>query len=133
MFDISVPANQAFVGNGIINHNTVNMPEDATVEEVEHAYVEGWKLGLKAVAIYRDNCKVGQPLSADQEGDHRHRRGHRGRPRPGAQALPKQRPSKTTSFRVGDIKGYLTAGPTRTTGSARSSSRSPSRARPCRG
>src|SRR5579862_3375217 len=43
---------------------TVNMPESATVEEVEEIYFEGWKLGLKALAIYRDNCKVGQPLSA---------------------------------------------------------------------
>src|SRR6202021_924184 len=42
---------------------TVNMPESATVEEIEKIYFEGWKLGLKALAIYRDNCKVGQPLS----------------------------------------------------------------------
>src|ERR1039458_3017497 len=42
---------------------TVNMPETATVEEIERIYFEGWKLGLKALAIYRDNCKVGQPLS----------------------------------------------------------------------
>ena len=42
---------------------TVNMPESATVEEIERIYFEGWKLGLKALAIYRDNCKVGQPLS----------------------------------------------------------------------
>ena len=42
---------------------TVNMPENATVEDIEKIYVEGWKLGLKALAIYRDNCKVGQPLS----------------------------------------------------------------------
>jgi ribonucleoside-diphosphate reductase alpha chain len=89
---------------------TVNMPEHVTVEEVEHAYVEGWKLGLKALAIYRDNCKVGQPLSADRkvttdtgaviEVDHA----------PVRRRLPKQRPSRTTSFRVGDIEGYLTAG-----------------------
>jgi ribonucleoside-diphosphate reductase alpha chain len=89
---------------------TVNMPESVTVEEVERAYVEGWKLGLKALAIYRDNCKVGQPLSADRkvttdtgaviELDHA----------PVRRRLPKQRPSKTTSFRVGDIEGYLTAG-----------------------
>src|SRR5579864_3104591 len=43
---------------------TVNMPESATVEDIEKIYIEGWKLGLKALAIYRDNCKVGQPLSA---------------------------------------------------------------------
>jgi ribonucleotide reductase alpha subunit len=110
VFDLSVPVQHAFVGNGIVNHNTVNMPEQVTVEEVEHAYVEGWKLGLKALAIYRDNCKVGQPLSADRkvttdtgaviELDHA----------PVRRRLPKQRPSKTTSFRVGDIEGYLTAG-----------------------
>ena len=43
------------------------MPEEATVEEVEQLFVESWKLGLKAVAIYRDNCKVAQPLSADKK------------------------------------------------------------------
>jgi ribonucleoside-diphosphate reductase alpha chain len=110
VFDLSVPVQHAFVGNGIVNHNTVNMPEQVTVEDVEHAYVEGWKLGLKALAIYRDNCKVGQPLSADRkvttdtgaviEVDHA----------PVRRRLPKQRPSQTTSFRVGDIEGYLTAG-----------------------
>src|SRR5581483_3047520 len=42
---------------------TVNMPESATVEDIERIYFEGWKLGLKALAIYRDNCKVGQPLT----------------------------------------------------------------------
>jgi hypothetical protein len=110
VFDLSVPIQHAFVGNGIVNHNTVNMPEQVTVEDVEHAYVEGWKLGLKALAIYRDNCKVGQPLSADKkittdtgaviEVDQA----------PVRRRLPKQRPSRTTSFRVGDIEGYLTAG-----------------------
>src|ERR1700733_1962601 len=45
---------------------TVNMPESATVEDIEKIYYEGWKLGLKALAIYRDNCKVGQPLSASK-------------------------------------------------------------------
>ena len=45
---------------------TVNMPETATVEDIEKIYFEGWKLGLKALAIYRDNCKVGQPLSASK-------------------------------------------------------------------
>ena len=42
---------------------TVNLPESATVEDIESIYMEGWKLGLKALAVYRDNCKVGQPLS----------------------------------------------------------------------
>ncbi|MGH9172523.1 MAG: vitamin B12-dependent ribonucleotide reductase [Acidimicrobiales bacterium] len=63
VYDISVPATQAFVGNGIVNHNTVNMPERVTVEEVEQLHIDAWKMGLKAIAIYRDNCKVAQPLS----------------------------------------------------------------------
>jgi len=101
-------AAQPFLSGAI--SKTVNMPEHVTVEDVEHAYVEGWKLGLKALAIYRDNCKVGQPLSADKkittdtgaviEVAHA----------PVRKRLPKQRPSRTTSFRVGDIEGYLTAG-----------------------
>ena len=53
---------QPFLSGAI--SKTVNMPETATVEDVERIYLEGWKLGLKALAIYRDNCKVGQPLSA---------------------------------------------------------------------
>src|SRR5579872_165260 len=52
---------QPFLSGSI--SKTVNMPEAATVEDIEKIYVEGWKLGLKALAIYRDNCKVGQPLS----------------------------------------------------------------------
>ena len=52
---------QPFISGAI--SKTVNMPESATVEEVEEIYFEGWKMGMKALAIYRDNCKVGQPLS----------------------------------------------------------------------
>src|SRR5690348_6138830 len=52
---------QPFLSGAI--SKTVNMPEAATVEDIEKIYIEGWKLGLKALAIYRDNCKVGQPLS----------------------------------------------------------------------
>ena len=63
MFDLSVPETHAFVANGIVNHNTVNLPESATAEDIESIYLEGWKLGLKALAVYRYNCKVGQPLS----------------------------------------------------------------------
>jgi ribonucleoside-diphosphate reductase alpha chain len=124
VFDLSVPAIHAFVGNGIVNHNTVNMPESVSVEEVEKAYHEGWKLGLKALAIYRDNCKVGQPLSAtksskvtaaaDTEGDRRVVADTGAvlevDNAPVRRRLPRTRPSKTTSFRVGDIEGYLTAG-----------------------
>ena len=52
---------QPFLSGAI--SKTVNMPETATVEEIEDVYFQGWKLGLKALAVYRDNCKVGQPLS----------------------------------------------------------------------
>ena len=55
---------QPFLSGAI--SKTVNMPETATVEEIEEIYFQGWKLGLKALAIYRDNCKVGQPLSDAQ-------------------------------------------------------------------
>ena len=58
-------AAQPFISGAI--SKTVNMPEEATVEEVEQLFIESWKLGLKAVAIYRDNCKVAQPLSADKK------------------------------------------------------------------
>ena len=61
---------QPFISGAI--SKTVNMPEEATVEDVEELHIESWQLGLKAVAIYRDNCKVGQPLStAKKDGDGR--------------------------------------------------------------
>ncbi|MBI4729913.1 MAG: Hint domain-containing protein [Acidobacteria bacterium] len=100
---------QPFISGAI--SKTVNMPESATVEEVEQLLVEGWRLGLKALALYRDNCKVAQPLSAD---------GKRQRARaeaaviatgqPQRRRLPKSRPAQTTSFRVGDAEGYINAG-----------------------
>ncbi|MGH9082099.1 MAG: vitamin B12-dependent ribonucleotide reductase, partial [Acidimicrobiales bacterium] len=67
VYDLSVPATHAFVGNGIVNHNTVNMPEDVSVDDVEKLHVDAWRLGIKAVAIYRDNCKVAQPLSTTKK------------------------------------------------------------------
>jgi ribonucleoside-diphosphate reductase alpha chain len=100
-------AAQPFISGAI--SKTVNMPEEATVEEVEQLFVESWKLGLKAVAIYRDNCKVAQPLSADKKKS-------AAEPQPSELAhpvrkrLPMSRPSRTTSFQVGDAEGYITAG-----------------------
>jgi adenosylcobalamin-dependent ribonucleoside-diphosphate reductase len=67
VFDVSVPYTHAFVANGIMNHNTVNLPEEVTVEEIEQLHLDAWRLGIKAVAIYRDNCKVGQPLSTTKK------------------------------------------------------------------
>ena len=101
-------ATQPFLSGAI--SKTVNMPEQVTVEDVEHAYVQGWKLGLKALAIYWDNCKVGQPLSADRKVTTDTGAVIEVDEAPVRRRLPKQRPSRTTSFRVGDIEGYLTAG-----------------------
>ncbi len=91
---------------------TVNLPESATVEDVEDVYFQGWKLGLKALALYRDNCKVGQPLSDLPAG--RRATEVAAAPvlaeiRPVRRRLPKKRPSQTISFAVGGAEGYLTA------------------------
>ncbi|MCZ9342497.1 vitamin B12-dependent ribonucleotide reductase, partial [Streptomyces sp. TRM76130] len=99
---------------------TVNMPESATVEEVEEIYYEAWKLGVKALAIYRDNCKVGQPLSAKTK-DVKEENAEAPAAveptkvekvveyRPVRKRLPKGRPGITTSFTVGGAEGYMTA------------------------
>ena len=102
---------QPFLSGAI--SKTVNLPEDATVEEIEEVYYEGWKLGLKALAVYRDNCKVGQPLSAGK-GANEGKSDSAVQAAPVATAvrkrLPKSRPSRTTSFMVGGAEGYMTAG-----------------------
>ncbi|MER6143860.1 vitamin B12-dependent ribonucleotide reductase [Streptomyces sparsogenes] len=105
-------AAQPFLSGAI--SKTVNMPESATVEEIEEIYFEGWKLGLKALAIYRDNCKVGQPLSAKKKEE---KAVEQAEPeaekvveyRPVRKRLPKGRPGITTSFTVGGAEGYMTA------------------------
>ncbi|MGW1450125.1 vitamin B12-dependent ribonucleotide reductase [Micromonospora sp. NPDC002411] len=109
---------QPFVSGAI--SKTVNMPEAATVEDVEKIYFEGWKLGLKALAIYRDNCKVGQPLSVAKSNKATDSAAATvaAEPasvekvieyRPVRKRLPKKRPSETVSFSVGGAEGYLTA------------------------
>ena len=104
-------ATQPFLSGAI--SKTVNMPETATVEDVENIYFEGWKLGLKALAIYRDNCKVGQPLSDARKkadgaaaGPHEVEQREAG---PVRRRLPKQRTATVTSFSVGGAEGYMTA------------------------
>ena len=105
---------QPFLSGAI--SKTVNMPESATVEDVEEVYTEGWKLGLKAIAIYRDNCKVGQPLSDGKKKETKtgvtattpevpleERRAVR-------RKLPPTRPARTYSYSVGGADGYITAG-----------------------
>ena len=94
----------------------MNIPESATVEEIAEVHAQGWKMGLKALAVYRDNCKVGQPLSVADQGKvgDRGERSRSRRPsrsleyRPVRKRLPKKRPSETVSFSVGGAEGYLT-------------------------
>ncbi|GAB3072176.1 vitamin B12-dependent ribonucleotide reductase [Intrasporangium mesophilum] len=111
-------ATQPFLSGAI--SKTVNLPESATVEEIEDVYLQGWKLGLKALAVYRDNCKVGQPLSdAGSTAKEAKASGDAAAEvkvekvieyRPVRRRLPKRRTSQTTSFAVGGAEGYLTAG-----------------------
>ncbi|HSW98752.1 MAG TPA: vitamin B12-dependent ribonucleotide reductase [Candidatus Saccharimonadales bacterium] len=116
---------QPFISGAI--SKTVNMPEDVTVEDVEQLHIDSWKLGLKAVAIYRDNCKVAQPLSTTKKDDKKEE--------PAAQAaaatpaaaaesvndrivvkgairrvLPRRRTARTYKFRIADLKGFFTVG-----------------------
>ncbi len=110
VFDLSVPLTHAFVANGIVNHNTVSLPESATVEDIEKIYFEGWKLGLKALAIYRDNCKVGQPLSvAKRKAAEAVEPATPHEVRPVRRRLPKQRSAMVTRFSVAGAEGYMTA------------------------
>jgi ribonucleoside-diphosphate reductase alpha chain len=89
---------------------TVNLPESATVEDIEKIYFEGWKLGLKALAIYRDNCKVGQPLSVSKK-----QTAEAPEPatphdvRPVRRRLPRTRSATVTRFSVAGAEGYMTA------------------------
>ncbi len=95
---------QPFISGAI--SKTVNMPEHVSVEEVEQLFLESWRLGLKAVAIYRDNCKVAQPLSADKKVKATE---PATLAQPVRRRLPRTRPSITTKFEVGDAEGYITA------------------------
>jgi ribonucleoside-diphosphate reductase alpha chain len=111
---------QPFISGAI--SKTINMPEEVTVEEVEALHLESWKLGLKAVAIYRDNCKVAQPLSqAKKEGadadpgagaaaEAVERIVEKIVHKPFREKLPRARTSKTFEFRVADCKGFVTVG-----------------------
>jgi len=106
-------AAQPFLSGAI--SKTVNMPEDSTVEDIEKAYLEGWKLGLKALAIYRDGSKSSQPLATKKEGD---RKKAEAAPAPAAPVvpvparrhLPATRHSITHKFSVGGHEGYITVG-----------------------
>jgi ribonucleoside-diphosphate reductase alpha chain len=105
---------QPFISGAI--SKTVNMPEEATIADVEELYAESWRLGLKAVALYRDNCKVGQPLSTQKKASDTVTQEVERIvetiivQEPVRQKLPKVRSAKTFSFRVADCHGYVTVG-----------------------
>jgi len=104
---------QPFVSGGI--SKTVNMPEDVTVDDVEGLHMLAWELGLKSVAIYRDNCKLGQPLStskatSDPAESHGVEIVERVVHHPVRQKMPRTRRGRTFEFRVADCKGFATIG-----------------------
>jgi ribonucleoside-diphosphate reductase alpha chain len=114
-------ATQPFISGAI--SKTVNLPENASVEDIMEAYLQAWKLGLKAVAVYRDGCKKSQPLSAagtstalSKKGDAaaaaapREEENLNGPPRAVRHKLQAERRSITHKFNVGGHEGYITVG-----------------------
>ena len=110
-------AAQPFLSGAI--SKTVNMPEEATIDDVEQLHMLAWELGVKAVAIYRDNCKVGQPLSTAKKDNTNTATSpanlaqhvvERVASRPIRQKLPRSRRGRTFEFRVADCKGFATVG-----------------------
>lgn len=116
---------QPFISGAI--SKTVNMPEESTVEDIEQLHIDSWKMGLKAVAIYRDNCKVAQPLSSKNKNAEETKEPEvAAAPTPAAAAesvndkivvkgavrrqLPRRRNAKTYKFRIADLKGFFTVG-----------------------
>jgi ribonucleoside-diphosphate reductase alpha chain len=101
-------AAQPFISGAI--SKTINMPEDSTPEDILQAYVEGWQMGLKAIAIYRDNCKRSQPLSTTKDEvalpaiiPLQERRAVR-------RKLPDERQAITHKFSINEFEGYVTVG-----------------------
>ena len=115
---------QPFISGAI--SKTVNMPQDVSVEDVEQLHIEAWKLGVKAVAIYRDNCKVAQPLATAKKDDAEapvaaapqvverevivEKIVEKVVKTPTREKLPRNRTSRTFEFRVADCKGFVTVG-----------------------
>ncbi len=117
-------AAQPFISGAI--SKTVNLPENASVEDITDAYIQAWKMGVKAVAIYRDGCKKAQPLSAagTKTASSSNQAGEGAHPTPAAveeedltapprairHKLKEERMSVTHKFKVGDHEGYITVG-----------------------
>ena len=101
---------QPFISGAI--SKTVNLPEEITVDEISQLLIESWQLGVKAIAIYRDNCKVAQPLSGEGRrgrDDARSRRGRAGA-LPQRRRLPDDRVEVGRKFKVGEYEGYIHVG-----------------------
>ncbi len=109
VYDLQVPGNHAFLGNCVINHNTVNMPHDATPEDIEQIYMQAWKMGLKAIAIYRDGSKRTQPLSTKKPSEQEAQLPVPTE-RPVRRHLPDERRSITHKFSIAGHEGYITVG-----------------------
>jgi ribonucleoside-diphosphate reductase alpha chain len=100
-------ATQPFLSGAI--SKTVNMPSETTVEDIEQTYLEAWRLGLKAIAIYRDGCKRSQPLSAGKS-EESEKAAVAAAAQPRRRKLPDTRHSMTHKFSVAGHDGYITVG-----------------------
>jgi ribonucleoside-diphosphate reductase alpha chain len=96
---------QPFLSGAI--SKTVNMPKEATVEEIEEAYIAGWKLGVKSLAIYRDGCKRTQPLNTENDSG---ALVENQKSQPLRRRLPDDRPAITHKFSIAGHEGYITVG-----------------------
>jgi len=96
-------ATQPFLSGAI--SKTVNLPTEVTPDEIMQSYIESWKLGLKAVAVYRDGCKRTQPLSTSLE-----KKEEKPTARPARRRLPDERVSITHKFSIAGHEGYITVG-----------------------
>src|SRR5262245_31077478 len=103
---------QPFISGAI--SKTVNLPETVTVDEVAQLLIESWQLGVKAIAIYRDNCKVAQPLSGQKDKDGAAVAlaplGTPVAPHPQRRRLPEDRTEVGRKFKVGEYEGYIHVG-----------------------
>ncbi len=101
---------QPFLSGAI--SKTVNLPESSTVNDIADIYMQSWRMGLKATAVYRDMCKVGQPLSQSKSSSDSKTKDDEpvADARPRRKRLPKSRSGRTTSFTVAGAEGYITSG-----------------------
>ena len=103
---------QPFLSGAI--SKTVNLPEEVTVEDMEELHIQAWQMGLKAVAVYRDNCKVGQPLSMAKKETKEEESNQKSvainTPVESRRKLPKVRQAKTFSYKLSGSSGYVTVG-----------------------